>query len=52
MYVCGNVRSWIHYIQVRTDPSTQLEHREIAEEVRDVFTKQYPAVAAALDLDP
>lgn len=52
MYMCGNVRSWIHYIQVRTDPSTQLEHREIAEEVRDVFTQQYPAVAAALDLCP
>lgn len=28
----GTVRSWLHYIEVRTDPSTQKEHRQIAEE--------------------
>lgn len=31
MYMSGTVRSWIHYIQLRTDKATQKEHREIAE---------------------
>ena len=31
MYMAGSLRSWIHYCQVRMDPSTQKEHREIAE---------------------
>jgi len=30
MYMAGSLRSWIHYCQVRTDTSTQKEHREIA----------------------
>ena len=30
MYMNGNIRSWIHYVQVRTGPETQKEHREIA----------------------
>jgi len=31
MYMAGSLRSWIHYCQVRMDPSTQKEHREIAQ---------------------
>jgi thymidylate synthase (FAD) len=49
IYVNGSVRSWIHYIQVRTDPSTQLEHREIAEECKRIFVEQLPNVAEALE---
>ena len=30
MYMNGTLRSWLHYIEVRSDPSTQKEHREIA----------------------
>ena len=30
MYMKGSIRSWIHYLQVRKDPSTQKEHRAIA----------------------
>jgi thymidylate synthase (FAD) len=33
---------------LRTDPSTQLEHREIAEECRRIFIEQLPVVAQAL----
>lgn len=36
LYVNGTLRSWIHYISVRTDPSTQKEHRELAEEISKV----------------
>ena len=42
MYVNGTLRSWIHYIQIRSDPSTQKEHREIAlecaEAIRPIFS--------------
>lgn len=31
LYVSGSLRSWMHYVSVRTDPSTQREHRELAE---------------------
>ena len=37
LYMSGSLRSWIHYIQVRTDPSTQKEHRLIAQEVLQVL---------------
>jgi len=47
LYMSGSVRSWLHYIEVRTDPSTQLEHREVAEEIKNVFIKQFPNVAKA-----
>lgn len=30
LYMKGSIRSWIHYIDLRTDPSTQAEHRELA----------------------
>ena len=30
MYVNGTLRSWVHYIQLRSDNGTQKEHREIA----------------------
>ena len=41
LYVTGNVRSWLHYLIVRLDPTTQKEHRQLAElikaEVQKVF---------------
>jgi len=49
LYVNGTVRSWIHYIQLRTKPDTQLEHRQIAEKCREIFIHQLPAVAQALE---
>ena len=42
MYVNGTIRSWIHYIQVRTDPATQKEHRELALEIAKVIAKVFP----------
>lgn len=42
MYMHGTVRSWIHYLQVRTDPGTQLEHREVALQCREIFAMQFP----------
>lgn len=42
LYVQGSIRSWIHYIEVRTDPSTQKEHRELAIEIAKVIAKIFP----------
>lgn len=48
LYMKGSVRSWIHYLEVRLDPGTQKEHREIAEAVRTIFMEQFPVTASAL----
>lgn len=40
LYVSGNIRSWIHYLQVRCNEDTQLEHREIALAIRDTILKE------------
>lgn len=48
IYMAGTIRSWIHYITIRTDPSTQLEHRKIADECQEIFIKQFPNVSEAL----
>ncbi len=48
LYMKGSVRSWIHYLEVRTDKSTQQEHREIAIAIQKIFMAQFPVTAAAL----
>jgi thymidylate synthase (FAD) len=48
MYMNGTLRSYIHYLQVRTDPSTQLEHREIAMAIKDIFCKEFPIIGEAV----
>lgn len=49
MYVNGNLRSWIHYVQVRTDPTTQKEHRLIADEVKQLMIKEFPVISEVLE---
>jgi thymidylate synthase (FAD) len=51
LYMNGTIRSYIHYLQVRTDPSTQLEHREIALAIKDIFCKQFPIIGEAVFSD-
>lgn len=46
MYMCGSIRSWIHYIQVRSGEDTQLEHRKIALEAKSILLQNLPALAA------
>jgi thymidylate synthase (FAD) len=48
LYMKGSVRSWIHYLNVRTDPSTQKEHREVALAIKEVFLTQFPITSEAL----
>lgn len=39
LYVSGTIRSYVHYIEVRTDPSTQKEHRLLAKAVGEAIAK-------------
>jgi thymidylate synthase (FAD) len=49
MYMSGSVRSWIHYIELRTENGTQKEHMDIAEACKKIFAKELPLIAAALN---
>jgi len=49
MYMNGTVRSWIHYIDLRTEENTQKEHRDIANAIKDIFIQQFPNVSEALE---
>ena len=48
MFIRGTIRSWIHYLQLRTQPDTQKEHRDIAEACKAIFVEQLPTVSEAL----
>jgi thymidylate synthase (FAD) len=49
MYMKGSLRSWIHYCQVRMDPSTQKEHRELALDAWYQITEAFPSLKDCLD---
>lgn len=47
MYMNGTLRSWIHYLQSRLDPSTQREHRQIAEQALAILRDAAPITISA-----
>ena len=49
IYMTGSVRSWVHYIDLRSAHGTQKEHMDVVAEIRKIFAKQFPTVAEALD---
>lgn len=49
IYMTGSCRSWIHYINLRSANGTQKEHMEIALACKEIFKKQFPSVAEALE---
>jgi len=49
IYMTGSVRSWIHYIDLRSAHGTQKEHMEIAESCKNIFKEQFPIVSEALE---
>ena len=51
LYMTGSVRSWIHYIELRSANGTQKEHMDIANECKCIFAGQFPIVAEALGWD-
>ena len=44
MYMNGTLRSWIHYIELRSGNGTQLEHIEIAKACAKVISEIFPMV--------
>ena len=42
MYMNGTLRSWIHYIQLRSANGTQKEHIEVAKAVAEAISKVFP----------
>ena len=49
IYMTCSVRSWVHYIDLRSAHGTQKEHMDVVAEIRKIFAKQFPTVAEALD---
>lgn len=49
LYMSGSIRSWIHWIDLRSANGTQKEHMLLAEAVRAIFKEQFPTVSEALE---
>jgi thymidylate synthase (FAD) len=49
LYMSGTIRSWIHYINLRSSHGTQKEHMDIANSVKEIFIQQLPVVSQALE---
>lgn len=47
LYMTGNLRSWLHYIELRADKSTQKEHRIIAEAIKEILAKEFVSLFGA-----
>jgi thymidylate synthase (FAD) len=47
LYMSGSLRSWLHYIDLRSANGTQREHMDIALECKRIFTEQFPVIAEA-----
>ena len=52
MYMSGSLRSWIHYIDLRSANGTQKEHMDIAETCKKHFICQFPIISRALGWCP
>ncbi len=48
IYMTGSIRSWIHYIDLRSAHGTQKEHMDIVEDCRTIFKEEFPIVSEAL----
>ena len=49
IYMSGSVRSWMHYIDLRSAHGTQKEHMDIANQCKEIFAEQFPICAEALE---
>ena len=47
LYMNGTLRSWIHFLQIRCGIETQLEHRLVANAIKDIFEEQFPTIYEA-----
>jgi len=50
IYMNGTIRSWLHYIELRTGIETQKEHREVAVECGKVLSKIFPIMENFIEI--
>jgi len=50
MYMSGTLRSWVHYLKVRSGNGTQKEHMEIAKQITEILRLEFPKVLEAAGL--
>jgi thymidylate synthase (FAD) len=48
LFMSGTIRSWIHYIELRSSNGTQKEHMDIANQCKEIFVQQLPTISEAL----
>lgn len=48
MYMNGTIRSWIHYVNERTEAGVQKEHRVLAEQIKEAVFSQLPIIREAV----
>jgi len=49
LYMSGSLRSWMHYIDLRSANGTQKEHMDIANACKEIFAEQFPTIGGALE---
>ena len=49
MYMTGTIRSWMHYIDLRTGHGTQKEHMDIANQIKEIFKDNLPVIASTMN---
>ena len=49
IYMTGSIRSWLHYIDLRSSNGTQKEHMDIANSCKEIFVEQFPSIAEAME---
>lgn len=49
IYMTGNIRSWIHFLQIRDDEHAQKEIQFIAKEIKKLFTQNLPIISTGLN---
>ena len=48
LYMSGTIRSWLHYVDLRSDNGTQKEHMSIARSVREILDTELPNISRAM----
>jgi thymidylate synthase (FAD) len=47
LYMTGSIRSWLHYVELRSQPDTQLEHQLIAKAIGEILAEEIPVTYKA-----
>ena len=48
LYMCGSIRSWLHYVDLRASNGTQREHMQIAASIGEILDTEVPTIARAM----